>query len=133
MAGIDAGLYSDRLILYYRMEDYMRKREDKPRKHRKHDEATTFYTNKRGMENRIVSFRMNEILYERLYDYAVSIGKDPSACIREAVGVYLRERYSAGREPGSVPGRLSAPPVGHTRRSEDLMGWTAVSRKLLDE
>jgi hypothetical protein len=65
-----------------------------PERHQYKDGATSLYRAKSGMENRITTFRCNTILRDRLYEYAESMGKDPSACIREAIGEYLHRRIS---------------------------------------
>lgn len=103
----------------------MRKLETKPRKNRRHgeDELTHFYTNQRGMVNRVVSFRMNAILYDRLFQYSTSVDKDVGECIREAVGIYLRERTSSG-----PPIPTSTTP--QTVEDNGLNAWQARSKKV---
>ena len=65
-----------------------------PERYQNKDSSTTLYRAKTGIESRITSFRCNTILRDRLYEYAESMGKDPSACIREAIGEYLHRRIS---------------------------------------
>jgi hypothetical protein len=65
-----------------------------PERHQYKEGATSLYRAKSGMENRITTFRCNTILRDRLYEYAESLGKDPSSCIREAIGEYLHRRNS---------------------------------------
>ena len=81
--------------------------------------STTTYRNKRGMENRIVTFRCNTILHDRLVQHARATDKDPSALIREAIGEYLRSRAPAG-----APSDLTVQPQA------DLSGWLAKSKNV---
>ena len=106
----------------------MRKKEERPRRARKHSEPTTYYTNKRGMENRIVSFRMNEILYERLYAYASHVKRDPSACIREAVTLYLRDRWGVGPLSGHSSGPAVSDDPGQSRALMEWVSWLEKNR-----
>jgi predicted DNA-binding protein len=55
-------------------------------------DTSAVYVNKRGLTNRITSFRCNVILRNRLFDYAREMNRDPSSIIREAIGEYLHKR-----------------------------------------
>jgi hypothetical protein len=80
--------------------------------------STTTYKNKRGMENRIVTFRCNTTLHDRLVEYALSTDRDPSECIREAIGEYLRSRRPVGA------------PTPEIQPQADLSGWLAKSKNI---
>lgn len=79
-----------------------------------HKDTSAVYINRYGMVNRITSFRCSESLRNRLFDYAATVDKDPSAIIREAIAEYLRNRVA---KPGEN--------IGTT-----MYGWSAKSTKL---
>ena len=107
----------------------MRKKETRTRKNRKYDESTAIYTTERGMESRIVSFRLNEMVYETLGTIAYSENKDPSACIREAIGQYIRSKSSSSRS-GSSAGPIVGDESGIDFRGANLGAWVSRSSKL---
>jgi len=88
------------------------------------------------MESRIVSFRLNEMVYETLSGIAYSENKDPSACIREAIGQYIRDKSKTGLNTGLNTGRDTGLSTGlNTGRASqevgaDLGAWIGRSRKL---
>jgi len=64
-----------------------------PRRYENSDSPrSSRYKTKIGNETQMTSFRCNTILRQRLYDYAESLGKDPSSIIREALAEYLHKR-----------------------------------------
>ena len=79
-----------------------------------HEDTSAVYINKYGMANRITSFRCSESLRNRLFDYAESVDKEPSAVIREAIAEYLRNRTV-------MPGE---------QINTQMYGWSAKSNKL---
>jgi len=77
-------------------------------------DTSAVYTNKYGMSNRITSFRCSESLRNRLFDYAASVGRDPSEIIREAIAEYLRNRNTRPDQNINL----------------NLSGWSAKSTKI---
>lgn len=61
--------------------------------------TSSSYTTLTGKETRMTSFRCPESLRMRLFAYAESVDKDPSACIREAIGEYLYKRLERPEVP----------------------------------